>query len=62
MAGSDWRSRRIKLKSKWVINFYVNRKHNARKEGAAADSMEGMKMSVKQIIVGGTYRSKRCKD
>lgn len=25
---------------KWVINFYVNRKTNARKEGAAADSME----------------------
>lgn len=25
---------------KWVVNFYVNRKANARKEDAAADSME----------------------
>lgn len=25
---------------KWVVNFYVNRKTNARKEDAAADSME----------------------
>lgn len=25
---------------KWVANFYVNRKTNARKEDAAADSME----------------------
>lgn len=25
---------------KWVVNFYVNRKTNACKEDAAADSME----------------------
>ena len=25
---------------KWVVNFYVNRKTNARKEDATADSME----------------------
>lgn len=25
---------------KWVVNFYVNRKTNARKEDASADSME----------------------
>lgn len=25
---------------KWLVNFYVNRKTNARKEDAAADSME----------------------
>lgn len=25
---------------KWIVNFYVNRKTNARKEDASADSME----------------------
>lgn len=25
---------------KWIVNFYVNRKTNARKEDATADSME----------------------
>ena len=25
---------------KWIVNFYVNRKTNARKEDASADAME----------------------
>lgn len=33
---------------KWVVNFYVNRKTNARKEDAAADAAE-MKTNVNRL-------------
>lgn len=46
---------------KWVVNFYVNRKTNARKEDAAADSMEmrtreNRSHGLKTVLLNGIQR------